>query len=482
MRTFQPACVTRVSDGMVINTDTEKLRAARKTTLELILSHHAVDCHHCLRIGSSSEQNLDPYFCEMCFWCDCVRDGFCELQTLAREYHVDVLPYIQHEADYEEDKSLGSVIRNPNKCMKCRRCVDVCGEVQTVHNLSMANRGRDMMVVPELGKPMAESACVRCGHCVDVCPVGAIYMEEHMDEVLLEAHSYHVETIVQLSDNVIPELARLYKVDESELTGEKICAALHRNGFKKVISDEYAKAVAAAQAAKLIDENIGKGTVILTNSNSVKNFIDQFFADMKDKVLTYDSTQTVFAQLAKELADKKPVTTVHINSIKEFGAEAKERSNVDYVLNARELYRLFIRSGGAPAKRPPEAFDRTWDDAEVAYEELLADRKWNLSREIEESDGEAGAGLNAGKNKNVQIQAKILSTQEGYADKLSHNGGLRNQTAVYLSTLLTYTPMGYTMKIPYRGIGKREETSCLIKKYADAVKKRQPVQRKNGRN
>ncbi len=384
MRTFQPACVTKVSDGMVVNTDTEQIRAARKTTLELILAHHAVDCHHCLRIGSSSEQNLDPYFCEMCFWCDCVRDGFCELQALAREYHVDVLPYIQHEADYEEDKSLGSIIRNPNKCIKCRRCVDVCGEVQTVHNLSMANRGRDIMVVPELGKPMAESACVRCGHCVDVCPVGAIYMEEHKDEVLLEAHSYKADAVAQISDNVIPELARLYKVDESEITGEKICAALHRNGFKKVINDAHAKSQAAAQAAKLIDENIGKGTVILTNSNAVKNFINKNFADMKDKVLTYDSPQTVFAEIAKELEDKKPVKTVNINNVKEFGAEALELSNVDYVLNARELYRIFLRSGGVPAKRPPEAFDRIWDDAEVPYKELLADRAWSLGSEVEE--------------------------------------------------------------------------------------------------
>lgn len=79
-----------------------------------------------------------------------------------------------------------------------------------------------------------------------------------------------------------------------------------------------------------------------------------------------------------------PVRTVNINNIKEFGAEAEEHSNVDYVLNARELYRLFLRSGGAPAKRPPEAFDRTWDDAEVAYKELLDDRKWSLSSEIEE--------------------------------------------------------------------------------------------------
>ena len=101
MRTLQPACVTKVSEGMEVMTESDTVVESRKTTLELILAHHAVDCHHCLRIGSSSEQSLDPKYCESCFWCDCVRDGFCELQSLAREYHVDILPYTQKDKDYE---------------------------------------------------------------------------------------------------------------------------------------------------------------------------------------------------------------------------------------------------------------------------------------------------------------------------------------------------------------------------------------------
>lgn len=385
-RTFQPACVTKVSDGMSVRTDTERLRAARKATLELILAHHAVDCHHCLRIGSSTEQSLDPRFCEMCFWCDCVRDGFCELQALAREYHVDVLPYIQHEADYEQDCSLDSIIRNPNKCIKCRRCVDVCGEVQSVHNLSMANRGRDIMVVPELGKPMAESACVRCGHCVDVCPVGAIYMQEHKDEIIYMAHSYHVDTVAQLSSDVLPELARLYKVSSGDITMEHVSAALHKIGFDTVVSDEHAKRLAAKQAAAIIEENIGKGPVMITNSRAVQNFVKRYFPDMKEQIAVYDTAQELFGSAARERAGGRPVKTVNITAVKEAGAEAKETGNVDYVLNARELYRIFLRTGGAPARKKPMELEKLWQDTEEPemYPELLGDKAWNLEREPEE--------------------------------------------------------------------------------------------------
>lgn len=384
MRTSQPACVTKIREGMVVQTETEKLQAARKATLELIMAHHAVDCHHCMRIGSSSEQSLDPKFCEMCFWCDCERDGFCELQTLNREYHVDVLPYIQHEADYEKDTSLDSVIRNPNKCIKCRRCVDICGEVQTVHNLSMANRGRDIMVVPEMGKPMAESACVRCGHCVDVCPVGAIYMQEHKDEMLYFAHSYDTDVAAQVSADVIPELAKLFKVDENEITLGKIAAALHKVGVKTVVSDEHAKYTSAKQAAEIIEKKIGKEPVIITDSSAVMNFVDRYFPGMKDKIDCYDSAQTSFCKSAAELEGEKPLKLVNITNVKEAGAEGKETGNADYVINARELYRIFLRTGGAPHKRAAQALDKTWTDGNLPYEVLLGCKAWNLDKDPEE--------------------------------------------------------------------------------------------------
>ncbi|NTW21569.1 MAG: 4Fe-4S dicluster domain-containing protein [Nostocales cyanobacterium W4_Combined_metabat2_030] len=383
MRTLQPACATKVNEGMVMLTASEKVVNARKATLELILAHHAVDCHHCLRIGSSDEQSLDPSFCEMCFWCDCERDGFCELQSLAREYHVDVLPYVQYEKDYEVDCSLGSIVRNPNKCIKCKRCVDVCSDMQSVHNLSLANRGRDTMVVPELGKTMAESACVRCGHCVDVCPTGALYLKEHMNEVLFHTHAYHDNTIAMVSGNVVTKLEELYKLQPNTISVKNIVAALRKIGFDKVISDTRARSIVAEQAASIIESKVAAGPVIITNSCAVMNFVDEYFSDKKNLINVYDSIQTAFGKIAKEYKKENPIYTVNITATKEAGAEAKETSNVDFVLNERELYRMFIRTGGAPARKKPQEFD-DFKVFDIKYPELLEDLKWNMSDCVEE--------------------------------------------------------------------------------------------------
>lgn len=388
MRTLQPACATKAADGMVVQTESERVCKARKMTLQLLLSHHAVGCHHCLRIGASREQDLDPHFCEMCFWCDCPRDGFCELQTLARRYHVDVLPFIQHETDYQEDISLNSVIRNPNKCIKCRRCVDVCGQVQTVHNLSMANRGRDIAVVPELGKAMADSACVRCGRCVDVCPVGAIYMKEHIDEIIYCNHEYSTKTLVQVSTNVLSEIRKLYKTKEdSDITMNHMCAAFRKLMWNHVITDDYAKSRSNQLMVSAIEQG-GKG-VMVTNSRAVRNFVENKFPDLADKIQYVPSPQEILgteiaAQFAKEDGiPREKLKVTYVTNVKELGAECEETQEVDFTVNARETYRMFLRTGGAPARREPCEFDFAGEIVTTPYDRLF-EQNWNLEQEPEE--------------------------------------------------------------------------------------------------
>ena len=231
---------------------------------------------------------------------------------------------------------------------------------------------------------MAESACVRCGHCVDVCPVGAIYMKEHKDEMLFMAHSYDTDVAAQVSADVIPELAGLFKVDENEITLGKITASLHKVGVKSVVSDEHARAMSAKQAAEIIEKKIGKEPVIITDSSAVMHFSERYFPAMQDMIDCYDSVQTSFCKAAAELAGDKPLKLVNITNVKEAGAEGKETGNADYVINARELYRIFLRTGGAPHKRAAQKFDKTWNDGALPYKELLGAAGWNLASDPEE--------------------------------------------------------------------------------------------------
>lgn len=227
-RTLLTACSTKVSEGMVIETHSDKIKTSRKMTLELILSRYSVDCHHCARIGSSKIVDLNPRFCEMCFFCDCVREGFCELQTLARAYGVDKLPYT------------------------------------------------------------IESTCVGCGKCLDVCPTGAIFMKEQKDELLYYAYNLGTTTVAHISKNIIEPLAELFQMP--------------------------------------------------------KKFVETFYPDYLDKLVTYPSSQALFSRWSKKGNNKLiSITNDHDNQLAGLTQEG-----IDYVLNAREFYRLFMRKGFNP--------------------------------------------------------------------------------------------------------------------------------------
>ncbi|MCR4601726.1 MAG: (2Fe-2S)-binding protein [Clostridia bacterium] len=347
-RTFQPSCATTVREGMVVRTDTEELRRNRKLTLELIMAHHPVDCHHCMRIGSSKEEDLDPMFCEMCFWCDCVRDGICELQKLNREYHVDRLPFELEGYRYPADSSLHSVIRDPNKCIKCRRCIDICNNVQTVHNLALKARGQEYRVTASMDQPMAYSPCVRCGRCVDVCPTGAVYMEEHIDEMLFCVHSYDTKTVGMVSSSLLGEMENLCGMPEGSLSVQKIVSAMHKLGVDYVISEEQAINASRKEAEAILEG--ADAPVVISNSFAVKNFVKSRFADLADRVRYYSSVQESFAKEVGKLADRlhlpdESVKTVVFTANNENGAQAREENTVDFSMNAREIYRIFLRTG-----------------------------------------------------------------------------------------------------------------------------------------
>lgn len=371
------ACAVKAADGMVITTDSDELFAKRKAIVEEMFRQHTVDCHHCMRIGSTLAKDFDPRFCKDCYFCDCVKDGFCELQQKALEFGVDVLPFEPHEHDFGVDASTGSVIRNMDKCIKCRRCVDIC-KAQGVGILGTLKTEKGQTVGAKNG--MKADGCIRCGRCVEVCPTGALYMQEHKDEVVYFAHQYGTETAAMVCSCVIDELEKLF--------GEKfeygqLLAAVKKLGVDHVYSPAYARAQSMAQAAGLLDKNLGKKPVILTDNYAAKNFLRSHFPELEENFAFYDSREKCFGDYMHEHHPGAKLISVSDNN--SAGAEAAETGCVDYFINARELYRIMMRTGGRPAvKRPIEVGEIAEYKKCERYAELFAAGGWYVDKPAEE--------------------------------------------------------------------------------------------------
>ncbi|MBQ9045020.1 MAG: (2Fe-2S)-binding protein [Oscillospiraceae bacterium] len=371
------ACAVKVAEGMVVTTDSPELFEKRKVTVTEMFRQHAVDCHHCARIGGSHIEDIDPELCRNCFYCDCVREGFCELQALAREFGVSVLPFEPRTHDFPVDESTGVIIRDGNKCVKCRRCVDMC-KAQGMGILGMIKTENGTTVGAKNG--MAADGCIRCGRCVDVCPTGALSMREHIDEIVYHAHEKHTTTAVMLCGCVMRELQSLYGTDFSY---EQLAASVRKFGVDHVYSPGWARAESLRQAADLLDARLGKGLMIMTESAAAENFLRAKFPELEKHFAFYDSMQTVFGKrLRAEHPDWKLINISRHNG---FAAEAADNGLVDYFVNARELFRIVERTGGAPYRREPgEVEDVAPYEKETRYDELLNRDGWLLTGEAEE--------------------------------------------------------------------------------------------------
>ena len=158
-RALQAACVYPVAEGIEVLTHSPKVKAARKSTLELILSNHDRKC------------------------LTCSRNQKCELQKLADELGVTDIAFEGVRNEYEIDASGTSIVRDNNKCVLCRRCINVCKNVQTVGVIDAQERGFATKIGCAFEANLADTACVNCGQCITACPVGALHEKYATDEV-----------------------------------------------------------------------------------------------------------------------------------------------------------------------------------------------------------------------------------------------------------------------------------------------------------
>ena len=147
-----PACTTRVSEGMEIKTDTERLRKYRRMTLELFFA----------------ERN---HICSVC-----VSNGHCELQTLAYEHGMDHVRYDYIFPKWDVDNTHRLFGLDHNRCILCTRCVRVCWHIEGAGTQNVAGRGAKAKIITDLNLPWGEAdSCTSCGKCVQACPTGALF-------------------------------------------------------------------------------------------------------------------------------------------------------------------------------------------------------------------------------------------------------------------------------------------------------------------
>lgn len=373
------ACATKVKPGMCIATDSPSLFSKRKALIEEMFRQHTVDCHHCLRIGSTKAEHFDPKFCESCFFCDCVRDGFCELQSLALRFGVDKLPFEIQEHDFGMDSSTGSVIRNMDKCIKCRRCVEVC-ERQGVGILGLRKREKGQTVGAKTD--MRNDGCIRCGRCVEVCPTGALFMAEHKDEILYSTHQYGTQTVALLCPDAVEPLEKLYGAGFSF---EQVAAALKKIGIDHVFDGRDAEALSQEKAVELLNGRLGKAPLLLSEKYAAKSYLQTRFPDLSERFAFYDSPLKCFSDFAKaKFPDAK---LIYISAENGCGAEALETGAVDYFINPRELFRIFLRTGGAPSRRHPVKVEHIpVEPISALYKDFLSESVWSIHGSLTEME------------------------------------------------------------------------------------------------
>lgn len=147
---LQAACVTQVTEGMVIHTESPAVVAARRAILDLLLSDHPLDC------------------------LTCEKNGDCKLQEYCYRYGLKESSFVGERHHYLVDDSNPFIYRDMNKCIQCERCVRACAEITGQDNISFINRGFSRKVATYADKPFADSICTFCGNCVAVCPTGAL--------------------------------------------------------------------------------------------------------------------------------------------------------------------------------------------------------------------------------------------------------------------------------------------------------------------
>ena len=304
MKNFVASCSYPVADGMKIHTNTKELRQARRDIVELLVDNHPEDCH------------------------TCERDGNCELQRLVYSMGIRHRHFVGERKHYEKDLSGASVIRDPDKCILCGRCVRMCSEIQGVHCLTQAHRGFNTVVMPAYNMPFAESVCSTCGQCVNVCPTASFVEQNHTQELFEKLNDPDVVKVAQFAPSVRAAIGEAFGLPAGRNMEGQLIAALRHLGFDYVFDTQFAADLTIMEEGSEFLERVQSGgplPLITSCSSAWMKYVEQFYPDMVGNISTCKSPMSMASAMFKTYwADKMKISPEKILSVAVMCCTAKK--------------------------------------------------------------------------------------------------------------------------------------------------------------
>lgn len=336
-RTLQPACTTKVYDGIKINTNSERVENAVKFNLSLIMANHPNDCMYC------------------------EADQRCELKRLVQKYNIRPVFKVSDLPDVFDDSS-PSIQRDLSRCIKCQRCVRVCSEIQGMNIYSMIERGYKTIPQTAFDMPVYETNCISCGQCAYLCPVGAIYETPDWRKVLKILDKKDNKILVaQTAPSVRVAIGEEFGMEPGSVSTGKMVAAIRKLGFDYVFDTNFAADLTIMEEGTELIGRIKDGgpfpmftsccpgwinllekeyPEFINNASSAKSpqqmmssIVKTYFA----KKIGVDPEDIIMVSIMPCTAKKDEITRPQQKIKLEDGREIK---TTDYVITTRELAKL----------------------------------------------------------------------------------------------------------------------------------------------
>ena len=352
-RTLQASCLATVAEGMVVHTNSEKVRHARRVLFELMYSDHSEDCLSCTR-----NQN-------------------CEFQELGKLLSVDMSRFQGERSSYHVDAAI-SITRDMSKCILCRRCETACNEIQTVGALAAQHRGFDTEIAPAMEKPLGTVSCAFCGQCTVVCPVGALKATNSERKVWKAIGTPGKVTVVQVAPAVRVALGEEFGLEPGTSVTGKMATAFRRMGFDHVFDTNFAADLTIMEEgteflSRIKNALTGKEAtlpMITSCSPGWIKFVEHMYPDVLDHLSTCKSPHTMMGAVVKDFYAKKIgvdpadiyVVSVMPCTAKKYEIQRPEMANdghrnVDAVVTTRELAEMIQSAGIDFVNLPDSEFD-----------------------------------------------------------------------------------------------------------------------------